>query len=56
VAVRLKPEEVARIDAQIPRLSEPWREAKRSDVLRLVILKGLAAMEKEEREGKPPES
>jgi hypothetical protein len=40
VAVRLKPEDVARLDAHIPRLSTAWHEARRSDVLRMAILRG----------------
>ena len=54
VAVRLKPEDVARIDAQIPRLSTPWLEATRSDVLRAALFKGLAVMEKEKAEERKP--
>jgi hypothetical protein len=50
VAVRLKPAELARLDAQARRLSTSWRDATRSDALRAAILKGLALMEKEAEE------
>lgn len=41
VAVRLDESTLARIDALIPTLSTPWRQARRSDVLRALILTGL---------------
>jgi len=41
VAVRLDDETIARVDALIPLLSTPWRRARRSDVLRALILAGL---------------
>ncbi|MFT3769633.1 MAG: hypothetical protein QM820_29710 [Minicystis sp.] len=47
VAVRLNAQEIARIEALRSRLSEPWRQATRSDVLRAAILKGLEALEEE---------
>jgi hypothetical protein len=43
VAVRLDEQTLARVDALIPMLSTPWREAKRSDVLRALIHAGLEA-------------
>ena len=52
IAVRLLPEEIERVEALRARLSTPWHEATRSDALRAVILRGLAAMENEEQE--PP--
>ena len=47
VAVRLDSEEIARIDALLPRLSEPWRKATRSDALRAALLRGLELLEQE---------
>ena len=47
-SVRLNAEDLARIDAQIPILSPRWRRATRSDVLRELILDGLAARELKE--------
>lgn len=45
VALRLDPALIARIDALIPLLSTEWRKARRSDVLRKVILSGLPVLE-----------
>ena len=45
VAVRIAVELVARIDALIPRLTTRWHEAKRSDVLRAILLIGLDVVE-----------
>ena len=45
VAVRLAVDLVARIDALIPRLTTPWHEANRSDVLRAIVIAGLAVVE-----------
>jgi len=45
VAVRLEPAVVARIDALRDELSTDWHTAKRSDVLRAVIARGLPAVE-----------
>lgn len=42
VAVRLDEQTLARLDALIPSLSTPWREARRLDVLRALIHTGLA--------------
>jgi len=47
VAVRLEPEEIARLKALIPRLSEPWRTATISDVMRAALLKGVVVLEHE---------
>jgi hypothetical protein len=44
VAVRLDEQTLLRVDALIPALSTPWRPAKRSDVLRALILAGLDAV------------
>jgi hypothetical protein len=52
--VRLPPEVIARLDALLPGLSTPWRDAKRSDALRAVILKGLPVVEAEQRGTPPP--
>jgi hypothetical protein len=41
VAVRLDEQTLVRVDALIPSLSTPWRTARRSDVLRALILAGL---------------
>lgn len=46
VAVRLDEPTLARVDALIPTLSTPWRQAKRSDVLRALLLAGLDVLEK----------
>ncbi|MFT3764790.1 MAG: hypothetical protein QM820_04630 [Minicystis sp.] len=52
VAVRLDTETIARLDALIPALSTDWIKARRSDVLRRVILCGLATIEKQQRTSK----
>jgi hypothetical protein len=49
VAVRLDEETRTRISAIQSLLDVEWREATRSDVLRLLILKGLAPFEKKHR-------
>ena len=49
VAVRLDNETLARIDAIRTLLDTEWRDATRSDVLRLLILKGLEHFEKKHR-------
>jgi hypothetical protein len=41
VAVRIDEETLAKVDALIPAFSTPWHTAKRSDVLRALILAGL---------------
>jgi hypothetical protein len=41
VSVRLKPEEIVRINRLVPELSQPWRKGTRSDVLRALVLFGL---------------
>ena len=41
VAVRIDDDTLAKIDALIPAYSTPWHSAKRSDVLRALILAGL---------------
>jgi hypothetical protein len=46
VAVRLDNETLLRIDAIRAQLDTKWRDATRSDVLRLLILKGLEHFEK----------
>ena len=46
VAVRLDEHTLARVDALIPSFSTPWRKARRSDVLRALILAGLEAQGK----------
>ena len=53
VALRLKLEQVTRIDAQIPRFSTPWRKATRSDVVRALVLEGLSAAEKKAQGASP---
>jgi len=49
VAVRLDNETLLRIDAIRSLLDTEWRDATRSDVLRLLILKGLEHFEKKHR-------
>jgi hypothetical protein len=49
VAVRLDNETLLRIDAIRTLLDTEWRDATRSDVLRLLILKGLDHFEKKHR-------
>src|SRR5690349_21847327 len=49
VAVRLDNETLTRIDAIRGLLDTEWRDATRSDVLRLLILKGLEHFEKKHR-------
>lgn len=44
-AMRLDPEVVARIDALAKLMSEPWRDATRTDVCRAALLGGLPALE-----------
>jgi hypothetical protein len=62
VAVRLDAEQAAEVDALIPTLSTRWHRATRSDVLRFVVIEGLAAIKKElarsprGRAGKPATS
>ncbi len=43
MAVRLEAEEIERIDAVAVAISQPWHKATRSDALRALFLKGLAA-------------
>ncbi len=43
VAVRLDEQTLVRVDALILPFSTPWRTARRSDVLRALILSGLEA-------------
>ena len=47
VAVRLDAETLARLEALRPRMSQEWHNATASDVLRSVILAGLAVKERE---------
>jgi hypothetical protein len=47
VAVRLEPELVVKIDALAKELATEWHQAKRSDALRLVIIRGLKAHEED---------
>jgi metal-responsive CopG/Arc/MetJ family transcriptional regulator len=47
VAVRLDETLLARVDALIPQLSEPWHAATRSEVLRKLILTGLDLAERD---------
>jgi hypothetical protein len=47
VAVRLAPDLVVKIDALTKELSTEWHKAKRSDALRLVIIRGLKAHEED---------
>jgi hypothetical protein len=49
VAVRLDDETLTRIDAIRPLLGSEWLDATRSDVLRLLLLDGLAHVEKKRR-------
>jgi hypothetical protein len=49
VAVRLDDETLTRIDAIRPLLGSEWRDATRSDVLRLLLLDALAHVEKKHR-------
>jgi hypothetical protein len=45
VAVRLDPATIDRVDALVPALTTPWRQATRSDVLRMLVLAGLETKE-----------
>jgi len=45
VATRFDDATIARIDAVAPLYSEPWYQANRSDVLRALVLAGLAVEE-----------
>lgn len=47
VSVRLTKEQIARVDALIPRFSTTWMEAKRSAVLRALIEYALVRFERE---------
>jgi hypothetical protein len=51
VAFRLDGAILARVDALGPRYSQPWRQATRSDLFRLLILAGLDAVEQPPRKG-----
>lgn len=53
VSVRLGPELVARVEAQIPTFSTRWRKATTSDVLRAIIITGLERLEAEQKATKP---
>ena len=44
VSVRLSKAEIERIDALIERCSMSWRRATRSDVLRLLLIRGLESV------------
>ncbi len=59
VAVRLEPELIRRIDALKSFFSSSWLQASRSDVLRNLIVDGLARLERAQRaerssKAKPP--
>lgn len=56
VAVRLEEEVLSKVDALIPKFSKPWRTAKRSDVLRALIVAGLAAHDRGELDFDRPAS
>lgn len=43
--MRLDADVIARLDALVPLLTSAWRKARRSDVLRKVILSGLLELE-----------
>ncbi len=45
VAFRVSLDVLARVDALVPAVSPPWRQAKRSDVLRAALIMGLPLME-----------
>jgi len=45
VSFRLDLSTLGRVDGVIPAVSTPWRAAKRSDVLRALILEGLQVLE-----------
>ena len=49
VAVRLDPETLTRVDSIRALLDTEWRNATRSDVLRMLILNGLEPFEKEHK-------
>ncbi|MFT3769634.1 MAG: hypothetical protein QM820_29715 [Minicystis sp.] len=48
IALYLAASHVDRIEALRPRYSRPWRKATRSDVLRVIILRGLDAIEEQD--------
>jgi hypothetical protein len=56
IAFRLDPPAVARVDALIPFLSSAWHKAKRSDVLRALVLEALPILEKRAQEAGAPGS
>jgi hypothetical protein len=45
LSLRLDLSTLGRVDAFIPAMSTPWRAAKRSDVLRALIVEGLQVLE-----------
>ena len=45
ISLRLDRSTLGRVDAFIPAMSTPWRAAKRSDVLRALLLEGLQVLE-----------
>lgn len=47
VSIRLDDATLARVDALAPRYTQPWRVPTRSDLLRVVILAGLAVEEQQ---------
>lgn len=47
VAFRLRDEILSRVDELMPALSTKWRDATRSDVLRVLILSALAIVERD---------
>lgn len=58
LGAKVDAELLARIDAQIPRISSAWRKASRSEAARMVLLTGVEALEKAQGEApvkaKPP--
>ena len=44
-AIRLDDDLLDRIDALVPKLSTPWHEATRTDVIRACLLEGLPKIE-----------
>lgn len=49
VAVRLEPDQIARVDALLPTFTTRWRKATRSEVLRALILESLERTEAEQK-------
>jgi|HubBroStandDraft_6_1064221.scaffolds.fasta_scaffold1590029_2 hypothetical protein len=52
IGFALKEELLARIDALIPSLSTPWFKARRSDVLRALVVEALPTLERRAKDSR----